>query len=73
MIGAEIGEVFITRNVANQIVMGDNSAMAVLQYGIEYLGIDNIIIAGHYGCGGIKTTFTQTDYGNLESWLYQIR
>ena len=73
MIGAGIGEVFIHRNVANQVVMGDNSAMAVLQYGVENLGIDNIVVAGHYGCGGIKTAFSSNDNGNLESWLHQIR
>ena len=53
--------------------MGDSSAMAVLQYAVEYLGIDNIIVAGHFGCGGVKTTFTSNNFGNLESWLHQIR
>ena len=45
--------------------MSDKSAMAVLQYSVEYLGVENIIVAGHYGCGGIKTSFTNTNYGNL--------
>ena len=73
IVGAGIGEIFVLRNVANQVHMGDSSAMAIVQYAVEHLGVENIIVAGHYGCGGIKTTFTQHNFGNLESWLYQIR
>lgn len=53
--------------------MGDNSAMAVLEYAVDVLGVDTIIIAGHYGCGGIKATFGSKNLGNLESWLNDIR
>ena len=53
--------------------MGDNSAMAVLEYAVNVLGVDTIIIAGHYGCGGIKATFNKQSLGSLESWINDIR
>ena len=47
--------------------------MAVIQYAVEYLEVEDIIVTGHYGCGGVKASFKRTDYGLLEAWLSNLR
>lgn len=74
LVGLLPGELFVHRNVANQVVNTDNSLMAILQFSIEYLGVQNIIVAGHYGCGGVKASMSQNDHhAPLENWVRQIR
>jgi carbonic anhydrase len=73
MIGAKIGDLFVHRNIANQVNQLDQNAMAVVQYAVEYLKVSNIVIVGHYDCGGIKASLANKSFGHLESWLSQIR
>lgn len=73
MVGAKIGDLFVHRNVANQVNQLDQNAMAVLQYAVEYLKVKTIVVAGHYDCGGIKASLANKSFGHLESWLSQIR
>lgn len=61
------------RNVANIASPSDINSLAVIQYAVEHLGVEDIIVAGHYGCGGIKSAFQQNDFGPLESWLSHTR
>lgn len=52
--GSHPGELFVHRNIANMVVDGDDNLMSVLQYAIIYLGVERIVLCGHYGCGGVQ-------------------
>lgn len=73
MMGAEPGEVFVHRNVANIINTLDMSSTAVIQYAVEHLKVNHIIVCGHYNCGGVKAAMTSQDLGLLNPWLRNIR
>ena len=68
-----MGELFVLRNVANIVSPSDIGSLAVIQYTVEVLKVTDIIIAGHYGCGGVKAAMTKFDHGPLEAWLSQLR
>ena len=61
------------RNVANQAPPSDINFLAVIQFAVQVLKVKDIIVAGHYGCGGIRASFKMHDHGPLESWLSYIR
>ena len=71
--GLKAGEVFVTRNVANMVLNTDLSLLTVLQYSIHELGVKDIIVCGHYGCGGVKAATMNFDHGIMEPWLRNIR
>ncbi|EKX48729.1 hypothetical protein GUITHDRAFT_162292 [Guillardia theta CCMP2712] len=74
ILGLEPGEIVVHRNVANQVVNTDMSLMAILQFAIEYLEIENIIVAGHFECGGVKASMSMNDHlAPLENWVRQVR
>jgi carbonic anhydrase len=73
IMGLDEGEVFVHRNIANLVVGTDNNINAVIQYAVEYLDIQHIIVCGHYGCGGVKAALHPTDMGQLNSWLQTLR
>lgn len=73
LMGLQPGEVFIHRNVANQVIPTDNNINAVIQYAVEHLKVKHIIICGHYECGGVKAALHPTDMGQLNSWLQTLR
>jgi carbonic anhydrase len=73
LMGAEPGEVFIHRNVANMVISTDNNVNAVVQYAVEFLKVKRIIVCGHYECGGVKAAMNPTDMGQLNSWLQTLR
>lgn len=73
LMGLQPGEVFIHRNVANQVIPTDNNINAVIQYAVEHLKVKHIIVCGHYECGGVKAALHPTDMGQLNSWLQTLR
>ena len=76
IVGLAPGELFVHRNVANIVASGDPNCMAVVQYAVETLKIRDIIICGHYGCGGIRAALdgdTPTAFAHVERWLAPLR
>ncbi len=73
LMGTRPGEVFVHRNIANVINTLDMSSTAVIQYAVEHLKVNHIIVCGHYNCGGVKAAMTSQDLGLLNPWLRNIR
>lgn len=73
LMGVQPGEVFIHRNIANQVIPTDPNVSAVVQYAVQYLKVKHIIVCGHYECGGIKAALHPSDMGQLNSWLQTLR
>jgi carbonic anhydrase len=73
LMGAEPGEIFVHRNVANLVVPTDNNINAVVQYAVEHLKVKHIVVCGHYECGGVKAALNPSDMGQLNSWLQTLR
>ncbi|MDP2799071.1 MAG: carbonic anhydrase [Deltaproteobacteria bacterium] len=67
------GEVFVHRNISNQVINTDINLMCVLQYAIEILRVKHIIVCGHYGCGGIDAVMRKKTYGLLDHWLENVK
>lgn len=73
MLGLQAGELFVIRNVANLCINSDFSLLSVLLFSVEVLQVTDIIVCGHYGCGGVKAAMQNKDHGLLEHWLHHIR
>ncbi|UZR99382.1 carbonic anhydrase [Chondrinema litorale] len=73
MMGAQPGEVFVHRNIANLVPNSDLSAMSVINFAVSHLKVKNIVVCGHYYCGGVKAAMTKADLGILNPWLRNIK
>lgn len=71
--GAQPGELFVHRNVANMVVHTDFNILTVLQYAVEVLRVEHIIVCGHYDCGGVKTAMSRKDLGMINKWLRHVK
>ena len=71
--GLQPGEVFVHRNVANLVNPGDLNCLSVLQFAIEVLRVKEIIVCGHYGCGGVRAATDGARHGLIDYWLNPIR
>lgn len=73
IMGLSPGEVFVHRNVANMVVHTDMNLLSVLQFAVDVLKVEHVIVAGHYGCGGIKAAMRDEHFGLLDNWLQHIQ
>jgi carbonic anhydrase len=71
--GLEPGEVFVHRNVANVIVHSDLNALSTVQFAVDMLKVEHIMIVGHYGCGGVMAALTNTRVGLVDNWIRHIQ
>lgn len=72
-IGAEPGEVFVHRNIANIVSPTDNSVVSVIQYAVVHLKISHIIVCGHFQCGGVIASMQKQEPEVLDAWIDNIR
>lgn len=71
--GLESGELFVHRNVGNLVIHTDLNCLSVVQYAIDVLEVEDIIVCGHYGCGGVQAALENNEQGLVSNWLLHIR
>ena len=67
------GELFVHRNVANVVVHSDLNCLSVLQFAVELLKVEDVIVCGHYGCGGVRAAYERTSLGLIDDWLRHVQ
>lgn len=73
IIGAQPGEVFVHRNIANMVIHSDMNMLSVLDYAINVLEVKHVIVCGHYGCGGVQTAMKNAHIGIIDNWIRHIK
>ena len=70
--GLDPGEVFVHRNVANIVVHSDLNALSAIQFAVEMLRVEHIMVVGHYGCGGVRAALFGDRHGLVDNWLHHV-
>jgi carbonic anhydrase len=73
IVGLLPGELFVHRNVANLVVHTDLNCLSVLQYAVDVLKVEHVIVSGHYGCGGVRAAFLNASFGLIDNWLRHVQ
>ncbi len=72
IIGLMPGDVFVHRNVANVVVHTDLNCLSVIQFAIDVLRVEHVIVCGHYGCGGVHAALEKQEHGLIDNWLRHV-
>jgi carbonic anhydrase len=67
------GEIFVHRNIANMVIHTDMSMLSVLDYAVNVLEVPHVILCGHYGCGGVRASMGQKQFGLIDNWIRHIK
>lgn len=73
VVGMEAGELFVHRNVANQVIHTDFNGLSATQFAIDHLQVEHVIVCGHYGCGGVKAAMENHELGLVDNWLRHVK
>ncbi len=73
IVGLDPGELFVHCNVGNVVNHFDSNCMAVLQYAVENLQVEHIIVCGHYGCGAVQAALDNVKLGQMDNWILNIK
>jgi carbonic anhydrase len=73
VVGLLPGDIFVHRNVANVVVHTDHNCLSVLQYAIDVLKVEHVLVCGHYGCGGVIAALTDRRFGLIDNWLRHVK
>jgi carbonic anhydrase len=73
IVGLQPGELFVHRNVANVVVHTDLNCLSVLQYAVDVLAVEHVIVCGHYGCGGVQAAWAGASLGLIDNWLRHVQ
>lgn len=73
IVGLLPGELFVHRNVANVVVHTDLNCLSVLQYAVDALRVQHVIVCGHYGCGGVRAAYEGAQLGLIDNWLRHVQ
>lgn len=67
------GDIFVHRNIANVVVHTDMNMLSVLDYAVNVLEVEHVIVVGHYGCGGVQAAMSGKQFGIIDNWLTNIK